>query len=112
MSEQRVGVGRLGLRPSRTATAERGRAAWERLGYGAEPRLRTAAGAPVATDNGGLLYDLSLGVIGDPPALAAALKAVTGVVEHGLFLGLAAEALIGGEGGVQRLAPAPAAESE
>ena len=85
------------------STAARVRAALERLGYAAEPRLRVAAGAPVVTDNGGLLYDLSLGAISDPAALASALKAVTGVVEHGLFLGLASEALIGGEGGVERL---------
>ena len=88
-------------------TAVRVRAALERLGHEAEPRLRLAAGAPVVTDNGGLLYDLPLGAIADPPALAAALKAVTGVVEHGLFLGLAAEALIGGPGGVERLTPHP-----
>ena len=87
------------------STAGRVRAVLERLGYSAEPRLRVAAGAPVVTDGGGLLYDLALGRIDDPAALAAALKAVTGVVEHGLFLGLASEALVGGEGGVERLGP-------
>ena len=87
------------------STAGRIRAVLERLGYGAAPRLRGGSGAPVVTDNGGLLYDLPLGRIADAPALAAALKATTGVVEHGLFLGLAAEALIGASGGVTRLAP-------
>ena len=86
------------------STAGRIRAVLERLGYGAAPRLRSASGSPVVTDNGGLLYDLPLGRIADAPALAAALKATTGVVEHGLFLGLAAEALIAGPGGVARLA--------
>ncbi len=74
-------------------------------GYAAEPVLRVAAGAPLATDSGGVIYDLPLGAIADPPALATALKAITGVVEHGLFIGLAAEALIATPIGVQRLAP-------
>ncbi|HEX6866290.1 MAG TPA: ribose-5-phosphate isomerase A, partial [Caulobacteraceae bacterium] len=43
--------------------------------------------------------------ITDPAALGAALKAITGVVDHGLFLGLADEALIGTDDGVVRLTP-------
>ncbi|MBE7217380.1 MAG: ribose-5-phosphate isomerase A, partial [Caulobacteraceae bacterium] len=60
------------------------------------------------TDSGNVIYDLPLGSIADPPALARALKAITGVVEHGLFLGLAAEALIATPDGVRRLAPGAA----
>ena len=86
-------------------TAARVTAAVRALGYDAAPRLRMAAGAPLLTDNGGMIYDLPLGRIADPPALAAALKAITGVVEHGLFLGLAGEALLATPGGVERLAP-------
>ena len=41
----------------------------------------------------------------DPPGVAEALKSVTGVVDHGLFLGMADEAIIGADEGVQRLAP-------
>ena len=37
--------------------------------------------------------------------LAAAIKSVTGVVEHGLFLDLADAALIGAPGGVEHLTP-------
>ena len=72
---------------------------------GAAPRLRLRDGAPVQTDSGNLIYDAPCGRIEDPAALAAALKSVTGVVEHGLFLDLADEALIGGEAGVARLEP-------
>ncbi len=52
-----------------------------------------------------LSMTLPCGVITDPPALAAALKAVTGVVDHGLFLGLAERALIGTDEGVITLRP-------
>jgi ribose 5-phosphate isomerase A len=69
------------------------------------PRLRTRDGAPVRTDNGNLIYDAACGRIEEPAALAAALKSVTGVVEHGLFLDLADQALIGGPAGVTTLEP-------
>ena len=72
---------------------------------GIAPRLRMKDGAPVRTDSGNLIYDAACGRIEEPAALAAALKSVTGVVEHGLFLDLADKALIGGEGGVTVLEP-------
>jgi ribose 5-phosphate isomerase A len=65
------------------------------------PRLRMKDGAPVRTDNGNLIYDAACGDIPDPNMLADALKLITGVVEHGLFLGLADEALIGTDAGVE-----------
>jgi ribose 5-phosphate isomerase A len=74
-------------------------------GVVASPRLRRRDGAPVITDSGNLLYDAPCGAILDPHAVEAALKSITGVVEHGLFLNLAREALIGAEGGVERLSP-------
>ena len=72
---------------------------------GAAPSLRKRGGKPYVTDNGGLIYDIPCGAISDPSLLADALKSVTGVVEHGLFLDLADEALIGGADGVERLSP-------
>ena len=45
------------------------------------------------------------GRIDEPSLLAAALKSVTGVVDHGLFLDLADEALVGTDDGVVRLTP-------
>jgi ribose 5-phosphate isomerase A len=62
-------------------------------------------GAPVRTDGGNLIYDAACGRIEEPAALADALKAVTGVVDHGLFLDLADLALIGAETGVITLEP-------
>ncbi|MFC3077589.1 ribose-5-phosphate isomerase RpiA [Phenylobacterium terrae] len=72
---------------------------------GVAPRLRVKDGAPVRTDGGNLIYDAPCGRIEDPAALARALKSVTGVVDHGLFLDLADQALVGGPGGVVRLEP-------
>jgi len=72
---------------------------------GAAPRLRLKDGEPVRTDGGNLIYDAACGRIEEPAALAAALKSVTGVVEHGLFLDLAEQALIGTANGVTTLEP-------
>lgn len=69
------------------------------------PRLRMKDGAPVETDGGNLIYDAACGAILEPAALAAALKSLTGVVEHGLFLDLAELALIGADQGVITLEP-------
>ena len=72
---------------------------------GMAPRLRIRDGEVVITDNGNLIYDVVCGAIEEPSLLADALKSVTGVVEHGLFLDLADEGLIGGDDGVERVAP-------
>jgi ribose 5-phosphate isomerase A len=69
------------------------------------PRLRMAERGVVVTDGGNVIYDLPSGVIAEPAALAAALKTVTGVVDHGLFLDLADEALLGTDQGVVKLVP-------
>jgi ribose 5-phosphate isomerase A len=69
------------------------------------PRLRMAERGVVVTDGGNVIYDMAAGVIAEPAALAAALKTVTGVVDHGLFLDLADEALLGTDQGVVKLVP-------
>ncbi len=72
-------------------------------GVAARAKLRVRDGRPVATDSGNVLYDVACGAIPDPASLGAALKALTGVVDHGLFLGLADEALIADATGVRAL---------
>jgi ribose 5-phosphate isomerase A len=72
---------------------------------GIAPRLRMRDGAPVVTDNGNYLYDVICGRIPEPAMLGAALKSVTGVVEHGLFLDLADVGFVGTDEGVKRLEP-------
>jgi ribose 5-phosphate isomerase A len=72
---------------------------------GVAPRLRMKDGEPVRTDGGNLIYDAHCVRIPDPARLAAAIKSITGVVDHGLFLDLADDALIGTEGGVEGITP-------
>jgi ribose 5-phosphate isomerase A len=72
---------------------------------GVAPRLRLKDGNPVRTDSGNVIYDAACGRIEDPAALAHALKSVTGVVDHGLFLDLADLALVGTEAGVVPVEP-------
>jgi ribose 5-phosphate isomerase A len=60
-----------------------------------EVSLRMAGGAPLLTDEGHHILDLNLGRIADPAALSAALLAVPGVAETGLFLGMAERAILG-----------------
>jgi ribose 5-phosphate isomerase A len=47
------------------------------------------------TDSGHLILDCSFGAIPEPQSLAARIDSVTGVVEHGLFLGMATQVIIG-----------------
>ena len=49
---------------------------------------------PYVTDGGHAILDADLGAIPDPEVLSAALFAVAGVVEHGLFLGIASGAIL------------------
>jgi ribose 5-phosphate isomerase A len=86
-------------------TARRIDAALTALGIAGRAALRLRDGAPVRTDGGNHLYDVACGAIEDPAAMARALKQITGVVEHGLFLGLAERALIGAPDGVITLLP-------
>jgi ribose 5-phosphate isomerase A len=64
------------------------------IGIAGEPRtVDDEPARPWVTDNGGIILDCPIGPIDDPPQLAAAIKAVSGVVEHGLFLEIARAAL-------------------
>ncbi len=71
---------------------------------GAVPALRRAAdGSPVQTDQGNPLLDCRFERIDDPAALDRAIRAIPGVVEHGLFLGVASAAFVAGDHGVEVL---------
>jgi ribose 5-phosphate isomerase A len=66
---------------------------------------RDRSGEPFVSDEGNLILDCAFGRIPEPEVLAFALKRVPGVVEHGLFLGIADGAIIASEAGVRVLRP-------
>jgi len=70
---------------------------------GVAPTLRRNPAGTVITDNGNYIVDCALMRIVDAGAVAARVREIPGVVEHGLFLAEAHEALIGTPSGVQRL---------
>ncbi|SFS06504.1 ribose-5-phosphate isomerase [Granulicella pectinivorans] len=73
---------------------------------GLEGKLRhTKEGNIRMTDEGNYILDCACGEIPDPERLAAQIRSIVGVVEHGLFLNMAAFALIAGEDGVRELHP-------
>ncbi|MEL7488009.1 MAG: ribose-5-phosphate isomerase RpiA [Pseudomonadota bacterium] len=66
--------------------------------------LRAGAnGAPFLSDGGNFIIDCKLGRIEDPAAPDLALRALPGVVETGLFIGIADTAFVADENGVERL---------
>ena len=69
------------------------------------PELRQRNGKPFVTDNGNYIVDCHFAVITDPAALEARLAAIVGVVESGLFLGLASKVIVGTRHGVEEIAP-------
>jgi ribose 5-phosphate isomerase A len=86
-------------------TGRRILAALAGLGLPSNATWRSHGGGLMRTDSGNLIYDLALGEIPEPETLGILLKGLTGVVEHGLFLGLAERALIGSETGVETVLP-------
>lgn len=65
--------------------------------------LRRTGPDPLVTDNGNWILDCHFGAIPTPADLACALAQVPGVVEHGLFVGLATQAIIGTPWGVETI---------
>jgi ribose 5-phosphate isomerase A len=73
---------------------------------GASVKLRSdSTGKPFVTDEGHHILDCAFGQIPDPPGLALKLENIPGVVEHGLFVGMAKVALIGQRSEVLELRP-------
>ncbi|MBX8782729.1 ribose-5-phosphate isomerase RpiA [Ochrobactrum sp. GRS2] len=73
------------------------------LGLEAPLNLRMKDGEIFVTDGGHYILDASFGRIPDTKALSDALFAIPGVVEHGLFIGLARAAIIAGTSGIRTL---------
>jgi ribose 5-phosphate isomerase A len=70
---------------------------------GCAPQLRIADGQPFRTDGGNCIADCALPEIEDSAALEARLSSIVGVVETGLFIGLASSAVVGRSAGVEVL---------
>ena len=64
---------------------------------------RSCDGTPYRTDNGNAILDCAFGSIADPPSLAAALQAIHGVLDVGIFVGLADAVLCTADAGVREL---------
>jgi len=81
------------------------RAAEERfmVSLGAAVTLRSKDGRPVTTDQGNLLLDAAFGPMGNPTAIAEELNRRAGIVEHGLFIGLAHDVIVAGKKGIRHL---------
>jgi ribose 5-phosphate isomerase A len=74
------------------------------VSLGGAPKVRKKAdGSFYLTDNGNQILDCSFGRIEDPAALARVLSDTPGIVEHGLFIGLAKLALVGKGDAVEEL---------
>ena len=72
---------------------------------GGKPKLRERkdGSGPYVTDNGNFILDVDFGVIEDPKDLESRIKRIPGVIETGLFIEMADEALIGTRSGVKIL---------
>jgi ribose 5-phosphate isomerase A len=90
----------FGLAATRNAVAR----ALDGLGYEAPIRLR-GGDTPFVTDGGHHILDIDMRQISDAKALSRALLDIPGVVEHGLFIGIADAAYLAGAGGVEHLLP-------
>ncbi len=82
-----------------------------RLGaLGLRPELRETDGRVFVTDGGHFILDCGTGPLADKPALDRAVRAVPGVVDHGLFLGTASLVLVAEGSLVTELHPARGAQ--
>ncbi len=72
---------------------------------GCEVQQRMKNGVPFVTDNGNLVLDCRYPGINDPAGLQRALDALPGVVDHGLFVGMAGRVVVGDASGSVRILP-------
>lgn len=74
---------------------------------GAEVTPRPGEGGLFRTDQGNFILDSRFGPIDDPLELAGQLEARAGLVEHGLFIGIASDLVVAGEDGIRHLERGP-----
>ena len=93
---------------SRRSVGELASARWcatnaSKLGLSGGLALRQSGGEDFMTDGGHYIIDASFGRIPDAEALSRELNSIPGVVEHGLFINMAALAIIAGPAGARTL---------
>jgi ribose 5-phosphate isomerase A len=106
VADERKRVDRLGTRspvPVEVIPFARRPVADYLASLGADVVERRSKGRPFMTDQDNIILDCRFAALPDPAATAALIKARPGVVEHGLFLGMAVEAIIAGAAGVKTL---------
>jgi ribose 5-phosphate isomerase A len=74
-------------------------------GFGCEPVLRMRNDEPYVTDEGNYIIDCRFSAILNPADLKQALNQVPGVVDNGIFIGLASRVIVASEAGVRELLP-------
>lgn len=108
IADERKLVDRLGVHaplPVALLPFARQLALHELAALGAMGTIRQVGGRDFVTDDGLIIADCAYGAIGDATTLATRIAAIPGVVDSGLFLGLAAEAIVAGRTGVRVLSP-------
>jgi len=94
-----IEINRFGMNSTKLAIASAAR----RLGLEVAIEPRMDGERLFVSDGGHCILDASFGRIRDPEALSCALNAIPGVVEHGIFLGLAHLAVVAGPQGVRSI---------
>lgn len=82
-------------------TARRIAEAAKKFRHDITPALRMKEGAPFITDSGNYIYDCAFGSITNPAKLGTAISQIPGVVEHGLFIGIASILILARTSGVE-----------
>lgn len=75
------------------------------LGLNPVLRLQKDSQSPLLTDENNYILDCHCGSIDDPNRTAEEIRGIVGVIEHGLFLGMASSCLVADEHGVKELKP-------
>ena len=75
----------------------------EAMGAQASLRMGIRKDGPIVTDQGFWIIDAEISPIRDPSALSRTLLEMPGVLDHGLFIGLATEVIVGTDVGVKQL---------
>jgi ribose 5-phosphate isomerase A len=93
-------VKRLGAAPVPVEVVPFG---WQATAHWLKERGAKCQRRNLVTDNGNYILDCDFGLMESPETLAAALDHIAGVVQHGLFIGMATEVHVGGPNGVELL---------